>query len=170
MWHVTVNGSQKGPISEQEVQKLIQEGTLLPTDLVWKEGMKEWQVASIIFRQFFPVNPTGQPGYAAPPQGAYPQSGYPQAGYPQGYAPASPTDSKRIAAGLLAILLGSFGIHKFYLGYTSAGVIMLVITLVTCGIGAVVSNIIGLVEGVIYLTKTDADFYNEYIVHEKPWF
>ncbi len=73
-------------------------------------------------------------------------------------------------AGILGILLGSLGIHKFVLGYTKEGVIMLVITLVTCGFGAIVTSIIGIVEGIMYLTKSDEEFVNTYITNKKPWF
>jgi hypothetical protein len=48
-----------------------------------------------------------------------------------------------------------------------------VITLFTCGIGApltVVMPIIGIIEGIIYLTKTDAEFYQLYVVQKKQWF
>jgi TM2 domain-containing membrane protein YozV len=74
--------------------------------------------------------------------------------------------SKKLTAGLLGILLGGFGVHKFYLGMTTPGIITLVLTIVTCGIG----GIIGLIEGIIYLTKSDADFYQQYIVEKKQWF
>lgn len=85
------------------------------------------------------------------------------------------TDSnKKILAGVLAILLGALGIHKFILGYTKEGIIMLVITLIigafTCGIGASAMGIIGLIEGIIYLTKSDEEFYNTYQIGKKPWF
>ncbi len=76
----------------------------------------------------------------------------------------------RIAAGLLGIFLGGLGIHKFYLGYTKEGVIMLVITLATCGIGGTVISIIGFIEGIIYLTKSDDDFQYLYVENNKPWF
>lgn len=71
---------------------------------------------------------------------------------------------KKVAAGVLAILLGGFGVHKFILGYTGEGLIMLL--LVLCGI----SPIIGIIEGVIYLTKTDSEFYWTYVAGQKPWF
>lgn len=85
------------------------------------------------------------------------------------------TNSKsKIAAGILGILLGSLGIHKFYLGYTVPGIIMLLVSIIggiiTLGIAAGVIGIIGLVEGIIYLTKTDEDFYEIYVKNEKPWF
>ena len=76
----------------------------------------------------------------------------------------------KLAAGLLGIFLGSLGIHKFYLGYKKEGIIMLVVSLVTCGIGASVMGIIGLVEGIIYLTKSDEEFQDIYVQGYKGWF
>lgn len=84
--------------------------------------------------------------------------------------PDSTKSDKRIIAGVLGILLGSFGIHKFVLGYTVEGVIMLVITLATCGFGATVIGVIGLIEGIIYLTKTDAEFDAIYVRNKRGWF
>ena len=87
-------------------------------------------------------------------------------------------DNKKILAGILAIILGSLGIHKFILGYQKEGIIMLAITLLgyatTCiVVGAFffwIPGLIGLIEGIIYLTKSDEDFYNTYEVGRKPWF
>lgn len=76
-------------------------------------------------------------------------------------------DNKRLAAGLLAILLGPFGIHKFLLGYTSEGIIWLLISLFTLGS---VTGLLGVIEGIIYLTKSDEEFYQTYQVHKKGWF
>ena len=73
--------------------------------------------------------------------------------------------NKKIVAGILVILLGCWGIHKFYLGYTTAGIIMLVLFFV-CGI----SGLIGLIEGILYLTKSDEEFYRTYIAGQRPWF
>lgn len=75
-------------------------------------------------------------------------------------------ENKKMVAGILGILLGAFGAHKFYLGYQKEGIIQLVVTLVTCGLGSMV----GFVEGIIYLTKSDDDFYQTYQVGKKPWF
>ena len=84
------------------------------------------------------------------------------------------TDNKKILAGILGILLGAFGVHKFILGYNKEGIIMLAATIVlgvvTCGVFAWVVGVVGLIEGIIYLTKTDADFYNTYQAGKKPWF
>jgi TM2 domain-containing membrane protein YozV len=78
--------------------------------------------------------------------------------------------SKKIAAAICAILLGSLGVHKFILGMTTPGLILLLITVLTCGFGAAVTSLIGIIEGIIYLTKSDEEFYQEYIVNKKPWF
>lgn len=58
----------------------------------------------------------------------------------------------KIAAGLLGIFLGSFGVHNFYLGYTSKAVAQLLITVLSCGILSFVSGIWALVEGIMILT------------------
>jgi TM2 domain-containing membrane protein YozV len=79
-------------------------------------------------------------------------------------------NSKKIAAGICGILLGALGVHKFILGYTTEGLVMLLVSLLTCGIGSPVMGIIGLVEGIIYLTKTDEEFYSTYMVSKKGWF
>ncbi len=81
-----------------------------------------------------------------------------------------PGAEKKIAAGICGILLGSLGIHKFILGYNTEGLIMLLVTLLTCGFGGFVTGIIGLVEGIIYLTKSDDEFVGTYITSKKGWF
>jgi len=81
-------------------------------------------------------------------------------------------EKNRIVAGVLAILLGALGIHKFYLGLTQPGIIMLLVTLVgsiAFGLGPMAMGILGLIEGIIYLTKSDAAFQQEYVVGKKAW-
>lgn len=77
---------------------------------------------------------------------------------------------KKLVAGLLGILIGGLGIHKFFLGYQKEGLIMLLVSVLTCGIGYAVMGVIGIVEGVLYLTKTDEEFEATYIQNSKPWF
>lgn len=126
---------------------------------------------------------------AAPVQGAYGQQAYDTYGQPAnqtydpnaqyGYAAPAPSyapapsvgaPKSKVAAGVLGILLGGLGIHKFYLGYTVPGIIMLLISVLTLGMLAVVPAVIGLVEGIIYLTMDDTQFYNTYVVGKKEWF
>ena len=76
----------------------------------------------------------------------------------------------KLAAGLCGIILGGLGIHKFILGMTTPGLIMLLVSICTCGFGYPVMHIIGIIEGIIYLTKSDEEFYQTYIVEKKGWF
>ncbi len=92
----------------------------------------------------------------------------------QVYTQKPPGADKKLAAGLCGILLGGLGIHKFILGYQNEGIIMLVIWLVGliffCGIPSMVISIIGIIEGVMYLTKSDEEFAQTYILGKKAWF
>ncbi|HEX3151138.1 MAG TPA: GYF domain-containing protein [Gemmataceae bacterium] len=72
---------------------------------------------------------------------------------------------KKMTAGLLGILIGWTGAHRFYLGDTGGGLIRLLVLNLVCAGG-----IVGLIEGIIYLTKSDEDFYQTYIVEQKGWF
>ncbi|MGA1795647.1 MAG: NINE protein [bacterium] len=83
-------------------------------------------------------------------------------------------EKSKVAAGLLGIFLGWIGIHKFYLGYNKEGLIMLLVSLVggiiTWGVATGVISIIGLIEGIIYLTKSDEEFAQLYVRNQKGWF
>jgi TM2 domain-containing membrane protein YozV len=81
-----------------------------------------------------------------------------------------PGAEKKIAAGICGILLGSLGIHKFILGYQKEGLILLLVTVLTCFFASPVTGIIGLIEGIIYLTKSDEEFVSTYITNKKGWF
>ena len=114
---------------------------------------------------------------AQPATEPYQQAQYQQASQPyqQTYQQAQPaavvtSDKSKIAAGLLAIFLGALGIHKFYLGYQKEGIIMLLVSLLTCGIGLCVMEIIALIEGILYLSKSDAEFEATYVQGQKTWF
>ena len=78
--------------------------------------------------------------------------------------------NKKLAAGLTGIFLGAFGVHKFILGYTKPAIIMLAVSLLTCGVGYFVFQVIGIIEGVVYLMKSNAEFETEYLDGQKDWF
>lgn len=117
--------------------------------------------------------PYGQQSYAQQPFGA-PQQPYGNAPYtPPSYAQPVVTKD-HVAAGLLAIFLGVFGVHKFYLGYNTSGFIMLAVTILgsifTLGLAAGVMWVIALIEGIIYLAKSQSEFDAIYVANKKEWF
>ncbi len=90
---------------------------------------------------------------------------------------ATASGKNKTAAGLLAIFLGHWGIHKFYLGYTVPGIIFLlintvgwVITIWFLGIPNIILGIIVVIEGIIYLTKSDEEFEQTYVIGKKQMF
>jgi len=179
-YYIAENGQQRGPFPPEQ---LAAQG-LRRESLVWADGMAQWQRADQV-AELQPVlgpvagngpamggfpQPQPQPGPYGQPYGgpvAYAPGAYPPGGYPPG---ALPTDNKKLAAGICAILIGGLGVHKFILGYNTAGIIMLLVSVLTCGFGYAVMHIIGIVEGIIYLTKSDEQFYQEYVLQRKEWF
>ncbi|MDC7996572.1 TM2 domain-containing protein [Gilvibacter sediminis] len=83
-------------------------------------------------------------------------------------------DNKRVLAGILAIVIGGFGLHKFVLGYNKEGIMLLagtfILGIITFGLFAWAIWVVTLVEGIIYLTKSDAEFYHTYQENKRPWF
>lgn len=75
----------------------------------------------------------------------------PQQVYYSAINPAWPVKSK-VVAGVLALLLGGLGIHKFYLGKIGMGILYLLF----CWTG--IPAIIGFIEGIIYLCSSDENF------------
>ncbi|QDT15896.1 TM2 domain-containing protein [Alienimonas californiensis] len=110
------------------------------------------------------------PPYSAPPPGE--PHGY--------YVQKHPGAEKKILAGVLGIAAGGLGVHKFVLGMTTPGIIMLAVTVGSTIaspclffvplLAPVAMTVIGLIEGVIYLTKSDEEFYQTYMVEKKEWF
>ena len=79
----------------------------------------------------------------------------------------------RIVAGILALFLGGFGIHKFYLGCTTAGIVMLVMFLfgfIVIGIPSFIIAMIALIEALIYFFKSDEAFEETYVNNKRCWF
>ena len=76
----------------------------------------------------------------------------------------------KTTAGILALLLGGIGVHKFYLGHAGLGILFLVVTLFTCGFGWFIIGPIALIEGIIYLTKSDEEFEEIYVQGRKSFF
>lgn len=129
-----------------------------------------------------PAEPSGQTAYTyqysstyVPPRSASSASPHPHSPYAQnGYASPAMAPKDHVAAGLLAIFLGWLGIHKFYLGYNTAGFTMLAVailgSLLSFGLAAVAIWIIAIVEGVLYLGKSQTDFEQVYVFGHREWF
>ena len=76
----------------------------------------------------------------------------------------------KILAGVLALVVGSLGIHKFVLGCTGAGLVMLLASVLSFGILAGPMTIIAMIEGIIYLTRSDRVFLESYVLQQRSWF
>lgn len=82
-------------------------------------------------------------------------------------------DKNKVVAALLAIFLGLLGAHKFYLGKTGAGIIMLLcgtIGWLLFAIPPMIVGVIAFIEFIIYLVKSDAEFHRDYVAGNKSWF
>ena len=74
----------------------------------------------------------------------------------------------KVAAGILALLLGGLGVHKFYLGRVGAGIVHIILSITIIGIP--VNWVICLIEAIIYFTKSDMEFHQTYVVNRKSFF
>jgi TM2 domain-containing membrane protein YozV len=120
---IGADGHQYGPVSVEQLRQWIAEGRASAHTLVQAEGSVEWKPLASC-SEFSP--PLASP---VPP------------------VLATPRRRSRIAAGLLGILLGGFGVHRFYLGYIGVGVAQIIVTVCTCGIG----QLWGFIEGILIL-------------------
>src|SRR5436190_15673376 len=111
---IGVDGQQYGPIPAEQVRRWLAENRVNSQTLAQPEGTQDWKPLSA-FAEF-----AGD--FKAPPA----------LGAPPAPALVHPRAGSKIVAGICGILLGSLGIHKFILGYTGAGLIMLLVTLLTC--------------------------------------
>ena len=152
---IGADGQAYGPVNVEQIKRWITEGRARTDTLVQAEGSQEWK----------PLNAFPELSSAAPP---------PFSSVPPTVGPVSSTISARasnkIPAGICGILLGGLGVHKFILGYTGAGLIMLMVSLLTCFMVTPIFHIIGLIEGIIYLSKSDEEFVRIYVDGRKEWF
>lgn len=154
-WYLIFNGEQVGPMPREELAKY----NLTPDSMVWREGMPDWIPAGQV-----PELATFLYGAPTPPQPNAFRQGY-NAGYREGVyeAGAYPSGKSKVAAGVLAILLGGLGVQYFYLGKVGGGFLTILLTLVTCGVW----EILMLVQGILMLTMTDEEFNRKYVYTDK---
>lgn len=115
----------------------------------------------------------GEPGYGSvPPQNPYGQQA--QYGYQQPYVAPAVGEKDHVAAGLLALFLGWLGVHKFYLGYNTSGFIMLGTSILggilTLSVASWAIWVIAIVEGIFYLSKSQTEFEQMYVINKREWF
>ncbi len=151
------DGQQYGPVSAEQIRAWIAENRANAQTVAQAEAAPGWRPLGA-FPEFAadlkpPVAATTPP----PPISLTPGS-------------VAARASNKIPAGICGVLLGSLGVHKFILGYTGAGLIMLLVTVLSCGIAYPVMHIIGLIEGILYLCKSDEEFVQVYVDGRKEWF
>jgi TM2 domain-containing membrane protein YozV len=156
---IGADGRHYGPVDADQIKRWFAENRVNGQTRAQPEGATDWQPLSA-FPEFGGDFAAIQP----PPTLAPPPLSAPYGQYLANRA------SNKIAAGVCGILLGSLGIHKFILGYTGPGLILLLATVLTCGIAGVVTGLIGFIEGIIYLTKPDDEFVRTYVDGRKEWF
>lgn len=161
---IGADGKQYGPVPGDQIRQWIRDGRANGATQVQTVGGTDWKSLASLpeFADAFGSGSGAPPPMTPPPTNS------------------SSRASNKIAAGICGILLGGLGVHKFILGYTNAGIIMLaaqlggwVLMMVTCGITFFVPmavSIIGVVEGIIYLTKSDEEFVRTYVDGRKEWF
>jgi TM2 domain-containing membrane protein YozV len=168
LWHYTRDGvQQQTPIEQRELVSLVAAGDVRPDDLVWCETMPDWAAVSHV--QAFAA-------YAVPTPQAAEVVWFPQESASRRGTAAIGNESpiyrqfvgKKTAAGVCALLLGVLGIHKFMLGLTTGGLTMLILCFLIIPIP--ILSVIALAEAVIYLSKTDEQFFRDYAVDKKQWF
>jgi TM2 domain-containing membrane protein YozV len=146
---IGTDGRQYGPVSADQIRQWLAQNRVNQQTMAQAEGAIDWKPLSLFpefASDFKPVPPAVPSPYS------------------------NPRASNKIGAGICGILLGSLGIHKFILGYTSAGLIMLLVSLLSCFALAPIIHLIGLIEGIIYLCKSDDEFVRIYVDNRREWF
>ena len=122
MWYYEQNGNRIGPVDEATMRGLIANRTISIDTLVWTNGMANWT----------PLQQTQlAAGLPVPPPMSHSAPTTPQ--YHPIPSQHHPDAKDRVAYVLLAVLLG-IGIHNFYAGYTTRGIIQLLVSILSCGI------------------------------------
>ena len=155
---IGTDGQQYGPVGADQIRRWIVERRVNGQTLAQPEGATDWKALGHLPEFATELSPPPPTYSTTPPLYAPPPSA------------VSARASNKVAAGVLGILLGGFGVHKFILGYTGAGLIMLLVTLLTCFMAGPLMHLIGLIEGILYLTQSDEQFVRTYVDGRKEWF
>jgi uncharacterized membrane protein YhaH (DUF805 family) len=159
-WHVSINGSQRGPLTAEQVRLLATRGQLRPTDHIWKDGMPDWVTASSV-RGLFPQQPPTAPRKASPP----PLSPFPlvtQGASPliasQGASPASFSEAATRGFSKLFDFSGRASRSEFWWFYLLLILIWLPVCFmaVNAGVRVEVMQLLGYIYWVVFLSGVAA--------------
>lgn len=161
-WYIVYNGQQVGPMPAEQLTAY----GLNTNSKVWTEGMTNW-VDAYTVPELMEIISNHKPQAPAQPQPTWTApGGMPQPQYNQYGQYISQSGKSKTTAGILAILLGGFGAHYFYIGKVGAGFVYMLlifgITIITCGIGAILS-VLPLIQGILMLTMSDEEFDRKYV-------
>lgn len=74
-----------------------------------------------------------------------------------------PTGRSRGVAAILALFFGALGLHYFYIGKTNAGILFLAASFLTCGVLAIVAQVVSFIQGILFLTSTQEEFERKWV-------
>lgn len=137
---IGADGCEYGPVDAAQLRQWISEGRANAQSLVRGPGSTSWRPLGQYPELIAPAVPAaGAPPYIPPS---------PVAPVPLPVSLPVPGRKSKIAAGLLGVLLGGWGIYRFYLGFVGIGLAQILVTFMTCGLGA----LWGFIEGILILT------------------
>lgn len=173
-WFYTIGGAeQPAAVTTETLRGMIAAGTVGRDEMLWRDGFDGWQPVGVVAE--FADAATGQPpSFVTSSTAGFPSLDLPPVGVPtmptsgMGGADFQAFISKKVPAGVAALVIGPLGIHKFILGLTTGGVTMLLLCCLLLPIPFL--SIVAFVEGLLYLTKSDDAFYRDYAVSKKQWF
>lgn len=143
-WYIMYNGQQVGPMSENELMAY----NPTPQTQVWHEGMASWQPLYSFPELMAKLNQ--QPCFGQRP----------------GVPPTiQKSDKDKIVAGLLALFLGWLGIHYFYMGKATAGILTIILSFITCGIW----DILIFIQAIMILVGSQEEFEQKYVFTNKSF-
>lgn len=141
------DGKQYGPVGTDDLLQWVRDGRIVLGTVLIEHGSGRRLMASDVPEIV---------ALLAPPPGFGVAGGYTPRPMVRVGPDGRPLKNK-VAAGVLGICLGPFGVHRFYPGYNSVGIAMVLITVLTCGYGAIATGIWGLVEGIMCFTGSMQD-------------
>lgn len=145
-YYILTGNLRYGPMAKEN----LSEYGLTPQSMVWRAGLSEWVPAGSL-AELADVMPDDADGCPPPPP--------PYNGNRCYVYNSNPVESQKLTTALLAILLGGLGIQYFYLGKTTAGILCILFSIVSCGLW----NVVTLVSGILILLMSDNEFEDKFL-------